>query len=277
MGSDRFIASAHDDLQRGVELFKSLGKGPVVTICGSARTAQDSPLSSLAHDVALGLAQRGWHVVTGAGPGIMEAANRGAGEASSVGVNIELPFEHGTNPHINVGRQVTMNHFFTRKVIMTRASQAFVFLPGGVGTLDELYEVLTLLHTAKTPPLPVVLLDVPDGQFWSSWATFMEERVISAGYLSSDDARTYDVVTSATQAVSIIDRFYRNFVDYELRNGRASMRLQFGPTPAELTTVRELFADALWSPEERMLRFTFEGRNYALLRRLIDSVNGWTH
>ena len=274
--ASRFFSSAHDDLQRGAALFASLGRGPIVTICGSARTPQSSPLGSLAHDVAAALADRGWQVVTGAGPGIMEAANRGAGKDSSVGVNIELPFEHGTNPHIHPIRQVTMSHFFTRKVIMTRASRAFVFLPGGVGTLDELYEVLTLLHTAKTPPIPVVLLDTPDGSFWSRWASFMNDMVIEPGYLSAGDDCTYNLVDSADDAVALIDQFYRNFVAYEFSDGQARMTLSRGPSEVALAGVRELFPDARFDPESLALRFTYEGRNYSLLRRLIDQVNGWT-
>ena len=138
------------------------------TVFGSARTQQDDPLYAQANAVAAALAERGWMVVTGAGPGIMQAAMEGAGRAKSIGVAIRLPFEQGANPVIaGDEKYVSMKYFFTRKLMLVKESRAFICLPGGFGTLDETFELLTLVQTGKGLPVPIVLLDTPEAPFWA--------------------------------------------------------------------------------------------------------------
>ena len=248
-----------------------------VTIFGSARTPQDHPLSVLAAEVAAALVAKGWMVITGAGPGIMEAASRGAGREATIGVNIELPFEHGTNPYVDLDKNhVAMTHFFTRKVVMTRSSEAFIALPGGVGTMDEIFEVLTLLYTGKTDPAPVLLLDTPGETFWNRWSAFMQESIIDEGYLSPGDAVAYVHCQSVEAAIAEVARFYRNYVSYELRDGVASVTLRQGPTAEQAAALGGLVDDLVVNDGATpLIQFAFEGRSYAQLRRVIELANTW--
>ncbi len=273
--------TALGELLDGSRLFQPWRDTPKATVFGSARTKPDSELYLLASAFSAELASRGWLTVTGAGPGIMEASSRGAGREATIGVNIELPFEHGTNAYVDVeSRHIATSYFFTRKVIMTRSSQAFVAFPGGVGTMDELFEILTLLHTGKTDPVPVVLIDRPGGTFWSSWSDFMATQVIGEGYLNSGDEASYLVCDNVADAIEEVTRFYRNYVGCETGKGQAIVTLRHGPSADELAAMSAAFDDVVFTlgSEEPLitLSFDFNGRSYAMLRRVIDTVNTWT-
>lgn len=249
-----------------------------VTVFGSARTPVDSPLYALAHEFSSVMAGHGWMTITGGGPGIMEASSAGAGRAAALGVNIELPFEHGTNPYVDLETMhVAMSHFFSRKFIMTRDAHAFVAFPGGVGTMDELFEILTLLFTGKTDPAPVVLIDVPDGTFWQRWSTFMDESVIGEGYLSGGDQIAYVVCDTVDAAVAEILHFHANFVAYDLRGGWAHLTVRTAPTTEQAAALGDLAPGLTCEPGEHgvVLRFRFEGRSYARLRHVINCANDW--
>ena len=152
---------------------------PKVTVFGSARTATHDPVYEQARRIAEALAERGWMVVTGAGPGIMQAAMEGAGRARSIGVAIRLPFEQGANPVIaGDEKYVSMKYFFTRKLMLVKESRAFVCLPGGFGTLDETFELLTLTQTGKGLPVPIVLLDPPHDPFWKRIDEMIHELLV---------------------------------------------------------------------------------------------------
>ena len=174
----------------------------------------------------------------------MEASSKGAGRDNSIGVNIELPFEHGTNAYVDVkNRHIATSYFFTRKVIMTRSSQAFVSFPGGVGTMDELFEILTLLHTGKTDPVPVVLVDQPGGTFWSSWSDFMDREVVAEGYLSLGDDVSYYLCDNVEDAVAEITTFYANYVSCVTGNGEAMVTVRFAPSDEEFARLCASFAN----------------------------------
>ena len=173
-------AAALDELLEASAVFAPWMDRSKVTVFGSARTGPDNPLYEMARQLSETMAQRGWITVSGAGPGIMEASAKGAGREHTLGVNIDLPFEQNSNLYIDTETMlVDMKYFFTRKVAMTRASSAFVVFPGGFGTMDEMFEVLTLLHTGMTNPAPVVLVDVPAGVFWQKWMTFIEDAIVA--------------------------------------------------------------------------------------------------
>src|SRR5207245_322886 len=160
---------------------------PKVTIFGSARTSPDDPLYEQTRALASTLASQGWMVVTGAGPGIMAAGVEGAGPESSIGVNIRLPFE-GPNAFLATDdKLVEMKYFFTRKLMLMKESAGFAVLPGGFGTLDEAFELLTLLQTGKAAPAPIVLLEVPGGTYWHSWDGFIRDELVTRGLVSPDD------------------------------------------------------------------------------------------
>lgn len=276
----RMAVSAIDELLAAFNLFAPWRDVPKVTIFGSARTRPDDPLYALAGELAAAMAERGWLTVTGAGPGIMEAATRGAGTDHSLGVNINLPFEQRANLYVDAARRlITMKYFFTRKVALTRPSNAFVTLPGGLGTMDELFEVLTLIDTGKTTPAPVVLLDRPGGRFWDQWFAFVDEAIVANEYVDTDNFYLARRVTSVNDAVAEIERFYSNYRSFATDGERGVLAVHRLPSEAQLAALRAsvpLFdRNGGYRVEGRTITFDFDGRNYVNLRQVIDQVNGW--
>lgn len=275
----RIAATALGELLTSAELFAAWRDRPKLTVFGSARTPATSPLYEMARELSDEMASRGWMTVSGAGPGIMAASSKGAGKASTLGINIELPFEHGANEFIDVEQMhVAMKYFFTRKVAMTRASRAFVAFPGGVGTMDELFEILTLVHTGKTDPAPIVLVDEPGGRYWSEWLRFMEESIIANGYLDEVDTRLFAIRDSVADVIQEIEHFYSNFESFSKREKGASLRVRHLPSLsqlAHLTREFPMFASngGFRVGEDDQLLFDFDGRDYVSLRRLIDDIN----
>ena len=276
----RCAVTALEELSEGSRLFRAFRDIPKATVFGSARTAPDSVLYHLAAELSARLAAQGWWTITGAGPGIMEASSKGAGREHTIGVNIELPFEHGTNGFVDVDRRhIATSYFFTRKVLMTRSSQAFVAFPGGVGTMDELFEILTLLHTNKTNPVPVVLVDRPGGTFWSSWRDFMRQQMQANGYVSDGDEVSYFICDSVNAALGEINHFYRNYVSCVTGNGAGRIVVRHAPTDSQLAQLSaefphlELGIDT--DPHGTAVQFTFSGRSHATLRRIINQANLW--
>jgi uncharacterized protein (TIGR00730 family) len=215
-----------------------------VTMFGSARTLPDDPLYAQARDVARVLAGKGWSVVTGAGPGIMAAGLEGAGRDRAFGINIRLPFEQGANPYIAEDpKLVEMRYFFTRKLMLIKESDGFIVLPGGFGTLDESFELLTLLQTGKTEPAPIVLLEVPGGSYWEAWDRFVTGEVAARKFVSREDAALYRITDSVEDATNEILDFYRNYDSLRWVGQQLVLRLQHPPTEEELRGLSEEFAD----------------------------------
>ena len=198
-----------------------------VTVFGSARTKPHTDEYQLAKTLAADMADRGWFVVTGAGPGIMVAANEGAGRDRSFGVNIRLPFEQEANQFLAGDEKlVEMKYFFTRKLMLVKESSAFVALPGGFGTQDETYELLTLLQTGKAEPVPLILLDVPGGTYWQSWVDFVRDELDRGGLISDDDHNLYTVATTVEQACDEIAGFWANYHSIRYVGNRLVVRTQ---------------------------------------------------
>jgi len=275
----RIALTALNELLEASTLFSSWRDQPKVTVFGSARTKSDNPLYEMARAFGEAIAARGWMMVSGAGPGIMEASSKGSGRSNTLGVNIELPFEQGANEFIDVDKMhVAISFFFTRKVALTRASQAFVAFPGGVGTMDELFEILTLVHTGKTDPAPIVLVDLPKGTFWKRWLDFMDVLVRDA-YIDEVDIALISLCTSIDGAIDEIEHFYRNYESITVENGRARMMLRHAPDQARLADLSQRFPSFATEQGFRVrddaLTFDFDGRNYVTLRLLINEVNEW--
>jgi hypothetical protein len=271
---------AIDELLEAFALFEQESERRKITIFGSARTLPDSPIYQMTLELARAMADRDWIIVSGAGPGIMEASARGAGEANTIGVNIRLPFEQTANPYIAATNLVTMKYFFTRKVALTRPSIAFVVLPGGLGTMDELFEVLTLLDTGKTTPAPVVLLDTPEGKFWHEWLTFMDQAIVKNHYVATDNMFIVRLATSIDDTVDEIEHFYSNYRGFEIVGDRGLISLNRQPTPKQLDALTRsvpMFADdpGYKLEDDKVISFNFDGRNYVTLRLVIDEVNSW--
>jgi uncharacterized protein (TIGR00730 family) len=195
-----------------VEGMEKLAKiGPCVTIFGSARTRPGHVYYKTAEELAYRLVQHGYGVITGGGPGIMEAGNRGAHRAGgkSVGLNIFLPFEQKGNPYIDPDKLITFDYFFVRKVMFVKYSQGFVVMPGGFGTLDELTEALTLIQTKKIGRFPIVMVGK---KFWQGWLKWVKEILIEEGMISEEDLDLFNLVDTPEEAVKVIDDFYSKYL-----------------------------------------------------------------
>ncbi len=194
-----------------VEGYERLSKiGPCVSIFGSARTKPDNPNYKLAEEIAYQLTQNGFGVITGGGPGIMEAGNKGAhrGKGVSVGLNIELPFEQHDNPWIDNGKSLDFDYFFVRKVMFVKYSQGFVVMPGGFGTMDELFEAITLIQTRKIGRFPIVLVG---SKFWGGLIDWIKNTLLEEGNISPEDLELFRVVDTAEEAVEHFNKFYAKY------------------------------------------------------------------
>ena len=281
LGDLRVAVQALNELTEASTLFAQWRDVPKLAVFGSARTEVAHSLYEMARELGAALAQRGWMIISGAGPGIMEASAKGAGREHTLGVNIELPFEQFSNPYIDAETMlVAMQYFFTRKVAMTRPSNAFAIFPGGLGTMDETFEVLTLLHTGKTSPAPVVLLDTPEGTFWTQWMSFVDNAIIADHYIDPNDMCLVRICTSIEEAVEEFDHFFSNYVRFEVRGERGYIKIRRRPSETQLAALANAvprFAQGLGYvlEDDTTVSFAFDGRNYVNLRLLINQINDW--
>lgn len=196
-----------------VQAFETLSKiGPCVSIFGSARTKDDNPYYKQAVDISEKLTKKGYGIITGGGLGIMEAGNKGAkkGEGKSVGLNIDLPFEQEANKYIDNDKLINFDYFFVRKVMFVKYAQGFVVMPGGVGTLDELFEALTLIQTQKIAPFPIVLVGK---KYWAGLIDWIKEVMLKKEQnISPEDLDLFTLVDSSDEAVEFIDKFYSKYL-----------------------------------------------------------------
>ncbi|SIO00217.1 LOG family protein [Algoriphagus halophilus] len=195
-----------------VEGFEKLAKiGPCVSVFGSARTPRDHQHYKMAEEIAAKLVRHGYGVITGGGPGIMEAGNRGAHSegGKSVGLNIELPFEQFNNIYIDRDKLLTFDYFFVRKVMFVKYSQGFVVLPGGFGTMDEFFEALTLIQTNKIGRFPIVLVGK---KYWTGLLDWIKNTILENNYINEEDLELFSIVEDATEAVKVIDDFYSKYL-----------------------------------------------------------------
>ncbi len=195
-----------------VDGFDKLSKiGPCVSIFGSARTKPEHPFYLLAEEIAFKLTKEGYGIITGGGPGIMEAANKGAKTAGgkSVGLNIELPFEQSHNPYIDHDKLITFDYFFVRKLMFIKYAQGFVVMPGGFGTMDELFEAMTLIQTKKIGKFPIVLVGK---EYWNGMMTWIKNVLITEKMVDEKDLNLFFVADNADEAVSHINSFYSKYL-----------------------------------------------------------------
>lgn len=194
-----------------VDGYEELAKiGPCVAVFGSARSKPGEMTYQMAEEVAYLLTKKGFGIITGGGPGAMEAANKGAHIAGgkSVGLNINLPHEQRANPYIDPDKLIEFDYFFTRKLMFMRYSQGYIVLPGGFGTLDELFEAITLIQTTKLVQFPIVMLGI---DFWSGLLAWIKERLLENGKISEEDLEIFTVVDTVEEAVDVIEAFYEKY------------------------------------------------------------------
>lgn len=263
-----------------------------VCIFGSARTAKGDDNYKRAEEFAQEIARRNWMVITGGGPGIMAAANEGAGAERSFGLRIRLPFEPGSNPTLaNDPKLINFRYFFTRKIFFMKESHAFVLLPGGFGTLDEAFELLTLVQTGRSDIHPIVLLESPGGSYWKTWREFLVDELIPRQLIDEDDLSLFSVATDINEAIAEIETFYSNYHSERYVGGRLVLRLHSLPDEGRLKQLTQRYRSMITkgvieavqaSPQELeeddfpdlpRVALWFDRTSFARLRLLIDDLN----
>jgi len=288
----KILSQTLRELRRAFTIFAPYRSQRKVTIFGSARTSRDAPAYEQAVRLGKLMAESGWFVVTGAATGIMEAGHRGAGRDRSMGLNIMLPFEQQANEVIRGdGKLVTMKYFFTRKLMFVKECDAVVCLPGGFGTLDEAFEVLTLLQTGKRELMPLVFLDAPGGSYWQDWLAYIRKHLLAGKMISQEDLSLFRVTESVDDTVAEILRFYQVFHSMEYVDSRLVLYLRQTLDESCLAMIGREYADILADGEFRQetglngeatrpelaalsrLIFHFNRRSLGRLRQLIDAIN----
>lgn len=246
MGDLKMLHRALREMRYANKVFQNYHHFRKVSIFGSARTDHDHPAYLAAELFAKRMVQESYMVITGAGDGIMGAAQHGAGREKSFGLNIRLPFEQSANDTIlGDEKLMTFNYFFTRKLSFVKEADAFAMFPGGFGTMDELFESITLIQTGKANILPVVLVDVPGGGYWSTFLAFVKDQLLANGLISPLDLSLLRLTDSVEEAVSEITTFYRIFHSYRHVRDRVVFRLKRKLTPAAVALLNEEFKDLL--------------------------------
>ncbi len=293
-GDVRVIQTAVRELRYAFKMFAPYVDKRKVTIFGSARTLPTRAEYQQAVEVARKISQAGYMVITGAGPGIMQAGHEGAGAEMSFGANIRLPWEQAANPiMVKDKKLITFKYFFTRKLTFIRHSDALVLFPGGFGTMDEGYEALTLMQTGKSQIMPLVLMDRPGGTYWKTWDKNVKEHLLRNQLISPDDLNLYQITDNADQAVKWITRFYRNFHSMRWVKDSLVIRLRYAPSATAIDALNEDFADIITGDKIHVtnalkdelddhdmvdlprIAFGFDRRHYGRLRQLLDVLNSF--
>jgi uncharacterized protein (TIGR00730 family) len=291
-GDVKLIARALSELRVAIKVLSRYRHRRKVTMFGSARTPPDDPVYKHAVEFGRAMAREGYMVVTGGGPGIMEAGHVGAGPEASIGINIVLPFEQAANTVIAGDEKlIHTRYFFTRKLLFLKESDAVVLFPGGFGTLDEGFEALTLLQTGRAELMPIVLVDAPGGSYWTHWDQYVRAQLFDAGLISEEDLHLYKITSSIEEAVREITGFYRVFHSQRYVRGRLVLRLNRTLDEAFIERLNRDFADMLTGRAIRMgeahadefnepqladlprLYVPFDRKSFGRLRQMIDRIN----
>jgi uncharacterized protein (TIGR00730 family) len=290
-GEMKLMARSLKELRYAFKIFKPYRQRRKVSVFGSARTPEAHPNYQMAIQFSKQLADAGFMVITGAGGGIMAAGHEGAGLAASFGVAIKLPFEQRTNAVIEGDpKLIHFRYFFSRKLVFVKETHAIALFPGGFGTHDEGFEVLTLVQTGRCDPLPIVLLEAPGGTYWQGWDRFVREELMGSQLISPEDVALYYITQDAQDAVDHIRRFYRNYHSCRYVRNELFLRVKHAPTPAELEEINARFGEICLEgkietrrtqiideetlvPEFPRVALKFDRRSLAKLRLLIDRLN----
>jgi uncharacterized protein (TIGR00730 family) len=289
-GDLKITTAALKELRYAYKVFAPYRHVRKVTVFGSARTAGGEDAALTARDFGRRMVQEGWMVVTGAGAGIMGAAQEGAGGEQSFGLNIRLPFEQEANPWIaSDPKLITFKYFFTRKLFLVKEASAVVLFPGGFGTMDECFELLTLMQTGKSEIVPVVLLETGPKPYWRIWDRFVQGTLVDRRLIEAGDTSFYRMVDRIDDAVAEITTFYRVYHSSRIVGDDLVLRLKRALTSEEVLEITREFEDILKGPldqapgpvpqelnehpELARLIVPFNRSSYSRLRRLIDHVN----
>jgi hypothetical protein len=283
------------EMRTTTRLFGTYRGRKKVTIFGSARTEREEPIYQKCVTFARQLNRLGYMVITGGGPGIMQAGNEGAGPDNSFAVNIRLPFEQDTNPVMEKSHNVIFyKYFFNRKVAFLKEAHAVALFPGGFGTLDEAMETLTLVQTGKNPPIPLVLIDDDDGGYWEPWFAFIRDTLLTRGLISGEDFGLFTITRDPFEAAQVINDFYRVYHSSRFVGKTMVIRLNKPLHAEQIATLQDEFAEII-EPGSRLamtkplpaeadqpdlldlprLAFDFNRRNYGLLEAFLRRLNSF--
>ncbi|WP_413160116.1 LOG family protein [Capilliphycus salinus ALCB114379] len=242
----KILSASLLDMERGFQIFYPYRHVRKICIFGSARTSPEAEEYQMAANFARSVCQQGFMVLTGAGGGIMQAGNEGAGPERSFGLNIQLPFEQTSNPFIEGDRKlINFKYFFTRKLFFLRESDALAMFPGGFGTLDETFECLTLAQTGKFGPAPLVLIDHPGGDYWHDWHAFIEKQLLRRRLISADDRSIYTITDNIETACKAISDFYRVYHSSRYVKELLVIRLKSELSDEDVEKLNDEFGDIL--------------------------------
>ena len=280
------------ELRRGFNTFAPWSDFRKIAVFGSARTQPGDVHYEMAVDCAQSLVDAGFMVVTGAGPGVMEAANKGAGIDHSFGVNILLPFEAEPNPYIDpADKLVNFKYFFTRKVVFVKETDGVILFPGGYGTQDEGFETLTLVQTGKTDPRPIVMIEDEGSSYWEDWDRYVRTALLERGLISPDDLDLYTIVNDPAEAVVHVAHFYRNFHSIRYIEGNLVIRLRHPNSDLLVEELNDEYVDIIesgrieavdmdlseanepYARDLHRLKMHFDQRHLGRLRGMIDRLN----
>ncbi len=280
------------ELRSAARVFAPYTHRRKIVVFGSARTPASEPEAQAAEEFSRKMRERNYMIITGGGDGIMGAAQRGAGREHSFGLNIRLPFEQRANETIHGdAKLINFNYFFTRKVNFAKEASAVALFPGGFGTLDEGFEMLTLMQTGKARILPLVMIDKPDGHYWETWHAFLAEYLLKLGLIGKDDFSLFKMTTSVDEAIAEIEQFYRNYISYRWVGAWLVIRMRRRLPDAAVTRMNADFSDILPGgeivqghaldaeknepelAEYPRLILQPHRHNFGRLRKLIDAVN----
>ena len=247
-GDLKLLNGAIRELRTSFRRFEAEADRPKASVFGSARTPVTAPSYTLARELGAALAHEGWMVISGGGPGIMTATIEGAGGSNSFAVTIRLPFEgNPASALVDDDHLVRFRYFFTRKLAFMKEASAYVILPGGFGTMDELFELLTLVQTGKEMPAPIVLLEPEGGTYWRTWVEFVQTELIDSGWVSPNDLDLVHLSSSSKDAVRYIVNFFGGYHSLRYVDGRLVVRLQREIGDAALATLNEEFGSMVAS------------------------------
>jgi uncharacterized protein (TIGR00730 family) len=287
----KILSASIDDMERAFQVFYPYRHTRKVAVFGSARTDATAPEYQLAHDFARLITQQGLMTITGAGGGIMAAANAGAGAENSFGLNIQLPYEQGANQYIaGDPKSIAFKYFFTRKLFFLRESDAVALFPGGFGTQDEALETLTLCQTGRYGPVPMVLIDRPGGTYWHDWDRYLRQHLAQTGLISPEDLSLYTITDDIQVAVEVIRHFYRVYHSSRYVGDELVIRLKVAICDRDLDLLNREFGDLVASgkivqttalaaelddPTVDLPRlvFKFDRRDFGRLYQMIGEIN----
>ncbi|HKP97565.1 MAG TPA: LOG family protein [Fibrobacteria bacterium] len=288
-GEIKLVSRSFRELRHALNIFRPFAGRRKVSMFGSARTPPDHPDYACARDFSRALAGRGWMTVTGAGPGIMAAGNEGAGQGNSFGLSIRLPWETNGNEFLRGDpKLIYFRYFFTRKLIFAMGADAMAVFPGGFGTMDECFELLTLMQTGKSALIPVVLLAPPGNPYWKEFREYLENHLVANKWIDEKDLFLFKSFSDVDAAAAHVEHFYRNYHSYRFVGDRLVIRIRRPLTEAELAELNSIFAvictqggieqGPAFQEEDELLELPrlmlhFNRKDFSILRMLIDTLN----